>query len=30
MNGVLEGIERVIVESKDGELIATITEDEIN
>lgn len=30
MNGVLEGIERVVVESKDGELIATITEDEIN
>ncbi len=30
MNGVLEGIERVVVESKDGELIATITEDEIS
>nr|DAW58085.1 MAG TPA: protein of unknown function (DUF4406) [Ackermannviridae sp.] len=30
MNGVLEGIERIVVESKDGELIATITEDEIN
>ena len=30
MNGVLGGIEKVIVESKDGELIATITEDEIN
>ena len=30
MTGVLEGIERVVVESKDGELIATITEDEIS
>ncbi len=30
MNGVLEGIEKVVVESKDGELIATITKDEIN
>lgn len=30
MNGVLGGIERVIVESKDGEPIATITEDRID
>lgn len=30
MNGVLGGIERVIVESKDGKLIATITEDRID
>lgn len=30
MTGVLDGIERVVIESKDGDLIATITEDEIN
>ena len=30
MNGVLEGIERVIVEREDGEIIATITEDDID
>lgn len=30
MNGVLEGIERVVVESNDGEFIAAITEDRIN
>lgn len=30
MNGVLDGIERVVVESDDGEFIAAITEDGIN
>lgn len=30
MNGVLEGIERVIVEREDGEIIAKITEDAID
>lgn len=30
MNGVLDGIERVVVESNDGEFIAAITEDRIN
>ena len=30
MNGVLDGIERVIVEREDGEIIATITEDDID
>lgn len=30
MNGVLGGMERVIVESEDGELIATITENRID
>lgn len=30
MQGALDGIERVIVESKDGEFIATITEDQID
>ena len=30
MNGALEGIERVIVEREDGEIIATITEDDID
>lgn len=30
MNGVLGGIERVIVEREDGEIIATITEDDID
>ena len=27
MNGVLEGIESVVVEREDGKIIATITED---
>jgi hypothetical protein len=30
MNGVLEGIERVVVEREDGKIIATITEDRID
>lgn len=30
MNVVLEGIERVVVEREDGEIIATITEDDID
>lgn len=30
MNGVLEGIERVVVESKDGEIITAIPEDQID
>ena len=30
MNGVLDGIERVIVEREDGEIIATITEDYVS
>ena len=30
MNGVLEGIEKVVVEREDGEIIATITEDLID
>lgn len=30
MNGVLDGIERVVVEREDGKIIATITEDRID